>query len=109
MIFAEKSARISDKPLSLLFVDDRNHHTEHPGRHWLRRSGYIQNVGTMWVHFDPSKNAKAILDKYKDEQFPFGLALPIISNQKMNHYLKDLGELCGFTTPITIVCYRAGQ
>lgn len=39
----------------------------------------------------------------------FGLALPVISNQKMNHYLKDLGELCGFTTPITIVCYRAGQ
>ena len=39
----------------------------------------------------------------------FGLALPVISNQKMNHYLKNLGELCGFTTPITIVCYRAGQ
>lgn len=58
---------------------------------------------------DLSKNAKAILNKYKDEQFPFGLALPVISNQKMNHYLKDLGELCGFTTPITIVCYRAGQ
>jgi len=58
---------------------------------------------------DLSKNAKAILEKYKDEQFPFGLALPVISNQKMNHYLKDLGELCGFTTPITIVCYRAGQ
>lgn len=58
---------------------------------------------------DLSKNAKAILEKYKDEQFPLGLALPVISNQKMNHYLKDLGELCGFTTPITIVCYRAGQ
>ena len=58
---------------------------------------------------DLSKNAKAILEKYKDEQFPFGLALPVISNQKMNHYLKDLGELCGFTTPVTIVCYRAGQ
>lgn len=40
---------------------------------------------------DLSKNAKAILEKYKDEQFQFGLALPVISNQKMNHYLKDLG------------------
>ena len=58
---------------------------------------------------DLSKNAKAILEKYENEQFPFGLALPVISNQKMNHYLKDLGELCGFTTPVTIVCYRAGQ
>lgn len=43
---------------------------------------------------DLSKNAKAIVEKYKDEQFPFGLALPVISNQKMNQYLKDLGELC---------------
>lgn len=58
---------------------------------------------------DLSKNAKAILDKYAEEKFPMGLALPVISNQKMNKYLKDLCELCGFTTPITIVCYRAGQ
>ena len=50
-----------------------------------------------------------ILDKYKDEKFPEGLALPVISNQKMNHYLKDLGELCGFSNPITRVCYRGGE
>lgn len=58
---------------------------------------------------DLSRNAQAILDKYKDVIFPMGRALPVISNQKMNKYLKDLGELCGFTDPITIVCYRAGQ
>ena len=52
--------------------------------------------------------AKAILDKYEDCDFPKGLALPVISNQKMNHYLKDLCELCGFNEPITITCYRAG-
>ncbi len=57
---------------------------------------------------DLSKNAQAILEKYKDTKYPMGLALPVISNQKMNHYLKDLCELCGFTDPITIVCYRAG-
>lgn len=53
--------------------------------------------------------AKAILDKYKDEKFPDGLALPVISNQKMNDYLKDLCELCEFNEPITVVCYRAGK
>lgn len=58
---------------------------------------------------DLSRNAQAILDKYKDVVFPMGRALPVISNQKMNKYLKDLGELCGFTDPITIVCYLAGQ
>lgn len=53
--------------------------------------------------------AKAILDKYKDSQFPGDLALPVISNQKMNHYLKDLCELCEINEPITKVCFRAGN
>lgn len=53
--------------------------------------------------------AKAILDKYKDERFPGGLALPVISNQKMNDYIKELCELCEFNDPISRVCYRAGQ
>lgn len=53
--------------------------------------------------------AQEILDKYKDCHFPGNLALPVISNQKMNHYLKDLCELCEINTPITVVCYKAGQ
>ena len=51
----------------------------------------------------------AILDKYKDVAFPGGLALPVISNQRMNDYIKVLGELCEFNTPITRVVYRAGE
>lgn len=58
---------------------------------------------------DLNKFSKAILDKYKNEEYPMGLALPVISNQKMNKYIKTLCELCGFTEPITKVCYRAGQ
>ena len=54
------------------------------------------------------KNALAILDKYKDEDFKTGKALPYITNQQMNRSLKDLGEICGFTTPYTITCYRNG-
>ena len=27
----------------------------------------------------------------------------------MNKYIKDLCELCGFNTPISSACYRAGQ
>ena len=30
--------------------------------------------------------AKEILAKYKDTKFPGGLALPVITNQKMNNY-----------------------
>ena len=54
------------------------------------------------------KNALAILDKYKDEDFKNGKALPYITNQQMNRALKNLGEICGFTTPYTITCYRNG-
>ena len=53
--------------------------------------------------------AMEILNKYKDQNFPNGLALPVITNQKMNYYLKDLCELCGFNEPISKTCYRAGQ
>lgn len=53
--------------------------------------------------------AKAILDKYKDENFPYGRALPVLANQLMNRYLKNLCELAGFNKPIKRVCYRAGE
>lgn len=49
--------------------------------------------------------SKAILQKYEGEDFPKDLALPIISNQKMNDYLKDIGELCELNEPITITYF----
>ena len=53
--------------------------------------------------------AKAILAKYKKEKYPGDLALPVISNQKMNDYLKDLGELCEFKEPVTKTFIRGGE
>jgi integrase len=55
------------------------------------------------------KNALAILDKYKNQDFPGGRALPYMTNQQMNRCLKDLGEICGFTTPVTVTGYRKGS
>ena len=37
---------------------------------------------------------KMILDKYAG-QLPQGKLLPVISNQKMNAYLKEIGDVCG--------------
>ena len=56
-----------------------------------------------------NKYAKAILDKYKEQKYPGGLALPVITNQRMNEYIKDLCEFCEINDPITRVCYRAGK
>lgn len=53
--------------------------------------------------------SRAILDKYKGEQFPKNLALPVISNQRMNEYLKELGELCGINQPITVTYYKGNE
>lgn len=58
---------------------------------------------------DLNEYSRAILDRYKDCKFPHDLALPVISNQKMNDYIKELGELCGFNEPITRVSFRAGN
>lgn len=53
-----------------------------------------------------NKYSQAILDKYKDVPFPNGRALPIISNQKMNDYIKLVGQACELNTPIKMSVYK---
>lgn len=56
-----------------------------------------------------NKYSKAILDKYKDEQFPYDRALPVISNQRSNEYLKEMAKLCGIDKPVTEVYYKGNE
>ena len=56
-----------------------------------------------------NKYSRAILDKYKDVPFEKGKALPVISNQKANDYLKELGQLAGLNDLETIVYYKGNQ
>ena len=51
--------------------------------------------------------AKAILEKYKG--LYTGKALPVISIQKMNDYLKELGEEAEFFSNVTIYRFKGGQ
>jgi integrase len=50
--------------------------------------------------------SKEILDKYKDFPFKDDKALPVISNQRMNDYLKELGKLAGINEPQRIVYFH---
>ena len=72
----------------------------------------VMTITTQKTHdrlsIELHENASAILEKYKDDSFPRGKALPFMTNQQMNRCLKDLGEICGFTTPYTVTCYRNG-
>ena len=43
---------------------------------------------------------EAILRKYEEKQLK-GKLLPIISNQKMNDYLKEIADVCGIRKKIT--------
>lgn len=81
--------------------------------HNLRRSNISDTeikITTIKTHdsltIELNKYSRAILDKYKDVQFPNDKALPVISNQRMNDYLKLMGKACGLTAPITITQYK---
>lgn len=56
-----------------------------------------------------NKHSRAILDKYKDIHFDNNKALPVISNQKMNTYVKELGELAEINEPIRETYYQGNK
>lgn len=70
--------------------------------------------GEYWIFVDRTKTgtssnvpllpvASEIMQKYESNPLTLnsGHLLPVISNQKMNAYLKEMGELCGVTKCIT--------
>lgn len=58
------------------------------------------------LRIELNAHSRAILDKYAKTTFPRGLALPIISNEKMNAHLKDLGKIVGLDEPTRIVYFK---
>ena len=68
----------------------------------------------MWIHKKRQKTnqmstifvinaAKRILEKYQNnpQVIEKGLLLPVLSNQKMNLYLKEIADVCGIDKPIS--------
>ena len=56
-----------------------------------------------------NKHSKEIIEKYKDVAFEDGKVLPVITNQKMNDYLKELAELAGIDEPVRQTYYRGNE
>lgn len=61
------------------------------------------------LRIDLNKYSKAILDKYKDVVFEGDKALPVITNQKSNDYIKELAKLAGIDEPIREVYYKGNE
>lgn len=74
----------------------------------------IDNNGSVWIRKKRQKTKnmcnipllevpQRILEKYKDHPLCIknGTLLPVISNVKMNAYLKELADICGITKTVT--------
>lgn len=58
---------------------------------------------------DLNNHTRTILEKYKGEKLPGNKALPVISNQKYNDYLKELGKLVGLNESIKNTYYKGNK
>jgi integrase len=56
-----------------------------------------------------NKHSKATLEKYQDMVFEHDKTLPVITNQKMNEYLKELAELAGINESIRQTYYKGNE
>lgn len=74
--------------------------TDSNGSLWVRKPR--QKTGNM-CNIPVIHSAKVILDKYKDhpECLKNNVLLPVLSNQKMNSYLKEIADLCGITKKLS--------
>lgn len=89
----------------LAFVDVKHLRPEHLLKDsndalWIRKprekTGNMCNVPVL-------SPAKVIIDRYKDHPLCLknGVLLPVLTNQKMNSYLKEIADICGITKRLT--------
>ncbi len=74
--------------------------TDEDGEEWI----YIHRMKTKNKSTIPLlKPAKILIDKYKDDSYckTNNVLLPVISNQKMNAYLKEIAIICGIDKNLT--------
>lgn len=76
------------------------------------RPNYINVVTQKTVDgliIELNEYSRAILDKYANIPLPKNLALPVISNVKMNEHLKTMGEVVELNEPQRIVYFKGSQ
>lgn len=71
---------------------------EEDGRLWIRKARYKTSV---MCHIPIIKPARDILDKYAPFIPTTGKLLPVLSNQKMNAYLKEIAAVVGIKKDLT--------
>ena len=89
----------------LAFIDVKHLKPEHllkdsTGTLWIRKPR--EKTGNM-CNIPVLSPVKAVIDKYKyhPQCLKNGVLLPVLTNQKMNSYLKEIADLCGFTKKLS--------
>ena len=78
-------------------LTEKNIRTSFDGRLWIMTKRQKTNVQSNILLLDVPK---MVLNKYKGAS-PNDKLLPILSNQKMNAYLKEVGDLCEVDKELT--------
>lgn len=71
---------------------------EQDGVLWIKKARHKTNI---MCHIPVLKTAKLILEKYAPLAKSTGLLLPVLSNQKMNAYLKEIASIVGIDKDLT--------
>ena len=74
--------------------------------------GYIlltTKKDTDSLKIELNKYSKLILDRYRNVDLPDNQPIPVISDQQVNTHLKEIGEICGFNSPVHITYFRGGE
>jgi len=61
------------------------------------------------LQIDLNTYSRTILEKYNDFPFADDKCLPVISNQKMNKYLKELGQIAKMNESELVVYYKGNE
>ena len=67
----------------------------------------IKTADSLFI--DLNDHSRAILDKYKEVHFEDYKVLPVISNQRMNDYLKELTKLAGIDELVRETFYKGHE
>jgi len=73
------------------------------GQSWIRKE---RNKTKNMCNIPLLKPALLILEKYQSFPFPKVRLLPVLSNQKMNAYLKEIADVSGIKKNLTTHCAR---
>tara|TARA_R110002012_G_scaffold241323_1_gene415533 strand:+ start:11826 stop:13112 length:1287 start_codon:yes stop_codon:yes gene_type:complete len=67
----------------------------------------VKTSDNLIIEFN--KYSKAIIEKYSHIPYENNKALPVISNQKMNDYIKELAELAEINSPVRLTHYTGNK